>query len=176
MKKIAIGSQNPVKISAVQNAFGALWKGEEFLFEGISVASGVAEQPMSVQETLQGAKTRASLAQEQSKGDFGVGLEGGIWEIDGQFFTGAWAVVISDEGVMGMASSIHAPLGKKFLDLIRQGYELGKAGDIITGRTNLKHQEGYFGVISGNALTRERQYTDAVIAALARMKYPELME
>ncbi|MFA0173262.1 DUF84 family protein, partial [Vibrio splendidus] len=62
----------------------------EFDFKGISVPSGVADQPMSNDETYQGAVNRVHNAtQAQPDADFHVGLESGI---EGKV-TFAWMVV-----------------------------------------------------------------------------------
>jgi len=47
---------------------------------------------------------------------------------------------------------------------------------MITGKENTKQDNGYFGIISDNLITREKGYIDAVIMALARFKKPEIFE
>jgi len=62
------------------------------------------------------------------------------------------------------------------MKLINKGVELDKANDMITGKENTKQDNGYFGIISDNLITREKGYIDAVIMALARFKKPEIFE
>ena len=79
MRTVIVGSTNPVKLTAVQTGFGAMFPQERFNFRGIDVPSGVSAQPQSDAETLQGAKQRAANAREQVPGaDFWVGIEGGV--------------------------------------------------------------------------------------------------
>jgi len=78
--------------------------------------------------------------------------------------------VIDQKGTMGFGSSISAPVAPKFIKLIQEGIDLGKATDIVSGKENTKQKEGYFGLISNNLITREKGYTDAVIMALAPFK------
>ena len=54
--KIAVGSTNPVKLTAVRIAAQGQWP--DAVVEGFAVASGVAEQPRSDAETRQGAENR----------------------------------------------------------------------------------------------------------------------
>ena len=81
MKKIVVASKNPVKINAVRDAFEKMFPNEVFNMEGISVSSGVSDQPISDTETLQGALNRAGNAEKENlHADFWVGIEGGIEE------------------------------------------------------------------------------------------------
>lgn len=52
---VAVGSTNPVKIEASKLAFEAVWPKRVFEVEGVSVSSGVSDQPMSDQESITGA-------------------------------------------------------------------------------------------------------------------------
>lgn len=176
MEKVAIGSQNPVKISCIKKAFLAFWREKEFDFISISVPSGVNEQPKSDKECILGAKNRAKKALKMAKTDFGVGIEGGIIETDKHFFARAWVVIIDNKGRIGLGSSLSAPVPSRYMNLINKGIELGKANDIITGVENTKHKNGYFGFISDNLITREKGYVDAVVMALARFKKPEIFK
>ncbi len=64
MPKIIVASQNPVKIDAVRQGFEQLFAGKyengelgELEITGVSVPSGVPDQPMGQQQTLLGACT-----------------------------------------------------------------------------------------------------------------------
>ena len=59
---VALGSTNPGKLRAVQEGLAA-WPGPSiFDVQGVSTASGVAEQPMGLEETARGARNRAAGA------------------------------------------------------------------------------------------------------------------
>ena len=64
LMRVIVASQNPVKIKAVQDAYATFLPELPVETVGVQVASGVADQPMSDDETLQGAWQRASNAQE----------------------------------------------------------------------------------------------------------------
>lgn len=174
MKKIAIGSHNPVKIAATRKAFLSFWPKSQFEFLNVNASSGVSDQPMSDRECIKGARNRAKKVLRQTKADYGVGIEGGICKVEGCYFARAWAVVIDKKGNVGFGSSISAPVATKLMKLIHKGIELGKANDILTGRENTKQKEGYFGLISDNIITREKGYIDAVIMALAPFKNKDI--
>lgn len=55
---VAVGSTNPVKVNAVQEAFRACFPGWMFDVRGIKAASGVSDQPMTDKETRSGAIVR----------------------------------------------------------------------------------------------------------------------
>jgi non-canonical (house-cleaning) NTP pyrophosphatase len=70
-KKIIVASKNPVKIAAALAGFQRMFPDITYTTHGISVPSGVPEQPLSDAETLQGALNRAKNAREaEPEGDF----------------------------------------------------------------------------------------------------------
>lgn len=174
MKKVAVGSQNPVKIASVKNAFTAAFPEETWEIVGTDVSSGVSHQPLSEIETITGARNRAREALEAAQADFGVGLEGGMNQIEGKWFDCGWIVVVDKNGNEGMASSVRMSVPQKFIDIIESGKELGHATDMLFDTENSKQDIGYFGLMTNGHLTREKEYTDAVIAALAKFLHPHL--
>lgn len=59
--KVIVASQNPVKINTTKLGFQLMLPDEEFEFIGVKADSGVSDQPMSNEETLNGAKSRYFL-------------------------------------------------------------------------------------------------------------------
>ena len=148
--------------------------GEDFEFVGISVPSGVPDQPMSNNETLQGAKNRATNAQtEMPEADFWVGLEGGIEKQGSEMECFAWCVVLSKEK-MGKARTSTFFLPQKIVELVDGGMELGAADDVVFQRTNSKQANGAIGILTGDVIDRTSYYVDALVLALIPFKNPEL--
>lgn len=172
--KIAVGSKNPVKIEAVERAFRALWPDEAWEVTGVSVPSGVSDQPMSDEESIRGARNRARLAQETLAADYGVGLEGGLHQIGEHHFDCGWAVVVNQEGLEGVGSTLRMLTPPPVMKLIQGGMELGTANDTIFGLQNSKQAAGHFGIMTKNVITRSDGYRDGVISALARFVHPHL--
>lgn len=171
---IAVGSTNPVKIDAARAAFAAVWPNEPLAVSGIAVTSGVAAQPMSDAEAIRGARTRAHAALAQGATDFGVGFEGGLQNVAGTYFTCGWVVVVGRDGREGIGSSLKMAIPPRILAMIREGMELGDVQDHVFQRTNSKHDIGYFGLATDNAVTRTQGYRDGAIAALAPFIHPEI--
>ena len=174
MKKIVVASLNPVKEEAVRTAFQRAFPDETFLVEGISVPSGVSDQPMTDAETLMGARHRADNARAaRPEADYWVGVEGGCDYFEEALVAFAWVQVVGSVGA-GSARTAMFQLPKKVQDLIEKGYELGEADDLIFGRSNSKRESGAVGLLSGNAITRATYYEHAVILALFPFRNREL--
>ena len=163
MKKVIIASKNPVKINATKKAFEEVFN-DHFEFEGVSADSLVSDQPMSNEETLKGATNRIENIQNL-KADFFVSIEGGVDLLDDNYEAFAW-IVISDKNKVGKAKTATFPLPMKISNLIKKGYELGDADDMVFKRSNSKQKNGAVGILSDNLITRTDYYTHAIILAL----------
>jgi inosine/xanthosine triphosphatase len=175
MTKIVVGSKNQLKIDAAVDGFRKMFP--DALCEGFGVltASGVSAQPMGEDETFTGAKNRAVNAlNEMPEADFGVGIEGGIEERDGEMLAYAWIVVCSKDGKIGKGRSSAFVLPPPVAELIRQGKELGEADDIVFGKTNSKQANGAVGLLTGDVIVRRGYYTEAACLAFIPFKNPEL--
>lgn len=175
MKKIVIASKNPVKINATLNGFQKMFPKETFEIEGVSVLSGVNDQPKNDSETFQGARNRADNAcKENPKADFWVGIEGGIDEKNSETETFAWVVVRTKEKGFGKSRTGTFFLPPQIAEFIKQGKELGEADDIVFGRTNSKQENGAVGILTDNVVDRTKYYTESVVLALIPFKNKKL--
>jgi inosine/xanthosine triphosphatase len=173
---VAVGSQNPVKIEAVRLAYMALWPVEHWVVEGCSVASSVADQPMSDGEARQGAQTRASRALEALHADYGVGLEGGLQQVEDYWFNCGWVSVVDTKGREGIGTTIRMIVPPAVMKVVLTGQELGDACDLVFMGIDTKRANGHFGLMTNDAIHRTGAFRDAVISALARFLHPQLME
>lgn len=172
---IAVGSKNPVKIESARAGFQAMFPENIFSAEGYDVASGVSDQPMSSQETLQGATNRARALRELNPtADFFVGIEGGIETINDTLFASAWIVVIDRGGTSTLGRSGAFPLPPGVKRLVDSGVELGHANDKVFEQHNSKQQGGAVASLTGGVITRHSLYEHAMALALATFKHPEL--
>lgn len=174
MKKVVIASKNPVKIQAVKNGFEKLFPTKEFEFVGVSVSSGVPDQPFGNNETFIGVKNRVDNASgEVKEADFYVGIEGGIEHIEDEMEVFAWVLIKSDRKY-GKARTGTFFLPRQIVDLIKEGKELGEADDIVFKGNNSKQKNGTVGSLTGNVIDRTEYYTQTVILALIPFINPDL--
>ncbi|RIJ42353.1 inosine/xanthosine triphosphatase [Pontibacter oryzae] len=167
---VVVASKNPVKVQAALDGFDRMFPDREFVAQPLSVPSGVADQPVSEQETLQGALNRVQNARHvQPEADFWIGIEGGVAEEYGQLAAFAW-VVVQDREQLGKARSGTFYLPPAVQQLVQQGIELGKANDMIFNHENSKQKGGAIGILSNNALSRRELYEQAVVLALVPIK------
>ena len=176
MRKIVVASKNPTKINAALNGFQEMFPNETFEATGISVPSGVSDQPIGDEETYQGAYNRAQGAKTAiPDADYWVGIEGGNIVIDKEMEVMAWIIVLS-KTQMGKARTAGFYLPPRIVELVNEGYELGDADDMVFGVENSKQTGGSSGLLTDNVMTRIRFYTPAVILALIPFKKPRLYQ
>jgi inosine/xanthosine triphosphatase len=174
MMKIAVGSQNPVKIEAVKRAFKKAFGQCEV--RGISVSSDISDMPMNFEEAIKGAKNRAKKAIEKLKADFGVGLEGGFEKTKmGTFLSGIVAIV-DKKGRWGLGKGQGILMPEKIIKEVKQGKELGEVMDEIRGLKNTKQHDGAVGFFTKNLISRTQSFETATIYALARFLREEIFK
>src|SRR4051812_16996062 len=173
MKTIVVASINPVKIMAALEGFKRMFPDQHFEALGVTVPSGVSDQPMSDQETLTGAMNRACAAHDQHPGDYWIGIEGGIEQNHGEMACFAWIVVLSKERT-GKSRTATFYLPHEVSALVKQGLELGDADDKVFGKSNSKQQNGSVGILTGDVIPRAGYYEHAVMMALFPFKTPQL--
>ncbi len=173
MKTIVVASANPVKVTAALDGFRRLFPQEEIQARSISVYSGIRAQPLSDEETFQGALNRVLAAQRADpQADFWLGLEGGVAEVAGDLVAFAW-VVITDGTRIGTSRTGTFSLPAAVVELIRQGVELGEADDIVFQRSNSKQTNGAIGLLTGDVVDRAELYHQSVILALVPFLNPQ---
>jgi inosine/xanthosine triphosphatase len=166
VRRVTVGSTNPVKIAAVRVILSRLVPAATV--DGVTVESGVPDQPFGDEETIRGALARARAARELSVADLGFGIEGGVVEMpDGSMRTCAWAAVVSADGRHGIGGSLAMPLPTAVARLIRQGMELGHAMDALSGQSETKRGAGAVGILTAGLVDRQRAYEVLVAYALA---------
>ncbi|MCL3782342.1 non-canonical purine NTP phosphatase [Prolixibacteraceae bacterium JC049] len=163
-QKIVVASKNPVKVKAVELATASIFQNNIEVL-GANAQSGVSDQPMSNDETFQGAQNRASEVKKKfPNADYWVGIEGGIDVEHGKMIAFAWIVVL-DKTEKGTARTASFELPDTIAQLINQGIELGDADDRVFGQSNSKQQNGAVGLLTNDIITRTTLYQPAVVMA-----------
>lgn len=163
--KIMIGSKNPTKVSACKAVF------PECEIAGITVASGVSEQPLTDEETRQGAINRAYAVLEEGKADVAVGLEGGIMIIAGSLYLCNWGALITATGELYTASGARIELPKDFMQPLKEGKELGDIMEVYANKENVRSKEGAVGIFTNDLVDRSEMFTHVMKLLRGQMEY-----
>ncbi|UFJ41605.1 DUF84 family protein [Brevibacillus humidisoli] len=165
--KIALGTTNQAKRKAVVLATDT----EPVC---LSVPSGVADQPLSEEETIQGAINRAKHALDRMPdADVGLGLEGGL-TFDARF-TQQWylfSVCAAWDGErLCLGKGLYFPIPNWVGERVsRENIELGTIIDELGETEGSNQKEGAYGMFTGGRITRAEVFCQAVIAALTPLR------
>ena len=166
--KILVGTQNPVKIAATEQAFSKYFDNVEVI--GVKVDSKVPDQPIN-DETFEGAKNRAlelTRINKQKKlgAQFFVGIEGGIIKRYSRWFAFGGMCIININGKIGFGTSLHFELPDVVVNQLVNGVELGDVMDEISGVHNTKQKGGAIEYFTKGVMDRKAIYIQGLIAAL----------
>jgi inosine/xanthosine triphosphatase len=169
--KVAVGSNNPVKVQATAEAFQEVF-GEIKIIEK-EVNSEVPDQPFG-NEIIDGSKNRAKNVLKITNADFGVGIESGIMKLDERWYNLGFITITDKKGRMGTGTSGWFECPSSILEEIKKGKELGEVIDKITGEKNVKKQDGAIGILTKRKISRKNLYKHGVLMALIPFLSPEL--
>ena len=173
--KVVIASKRAPKVNGVQRAFRKLadvYALGDVAFESISVESGVSATPLSVDELLKGAEQRAKSAFVEARQQtnrslllYSVGVEGGISIFRGRTFLQSW-VCIYDGRELGFGSSGSIEIPPALSDaVVRDGGDLGVVIDRFADQHNVRSNQGTWGILTNDLITREDSFELAAINA-----------
>lgn len=174
--KILVGSENPVKLEAVKDAFIFYFDKVEVI--GIKVPSGVPDQPIN-DETLRGAENRAAILKELNKterldADFFIGVEGGIVEKYGRWFAFGGMCIMDIKGNKSFGTSAHFELPDEVTKRLLEREELGEVMDEIMRLKNTKQKMGAIGFFTKGIMNRKELYIPGIISALVPFNHPDM--
>lgn len=151
---IQVGSLNKTKIQAVRSVYP-----DSFNVIGKNVEVTISEQPMSDQETRQGAIERAEAC--SGKDRIGIGLEGGIMVIEDTLYLCSWGA-LADGNQIVTASGARLALPDSFYASLLEGRELKDIMDSYTERSGVSHKEGAVGVFTNGLISRTSMFSHIV--------------
>jgi inosine/xanthosine triphosphatase len=131
--RLNLGSNNPLKLQAVQAEF------PQAQIVAHDVPSGVASQPMTLEETILGAKNRAKAAFGDCK--YSVGIESGLMPAavrTGYLNVCVCAIYDGKEFYVGMSPGFEHK--SEVIDLVKSGHEVSTAYQQLN---NTKELIGY---------------------------------
>ncbi|MDP5211485.1 inosine/xanthosine triphosphatase [Pseudoalteromonas tunicata] len=170
--QIRVGSTNPVKVNAVKTAFSAAFVDHIIECIATDAPSDVAAQPMTEQETLQGAINRVAFCQ-QFAADYYVAIEGGVDHFSYGAATFAY-VVIANANEQHVGRGANLPLPTAIYQSLLEGKELGPLMDELFNTHNIKQKGGAIGLLTNGLANREGNYHHALLLALAPFLHPAL--
>ncbi|MBK8987509.1 MAG: inosine/xanthosine triphosphatase [Chloroflexi bacterium] len=172
--RIAVGSTNPVKVTAVQTIVSQLWP--EAVVTAVSVATGVSHMPLNDDETITGARNRARAARAAVNADLGFGLEGGVHPDPIGLVLQGWVVVTDGNGREGIGGAGRLRLPAGLASRVLAGEELGPVMDELLGEANVKAKGGAVGALTGGLVPRAQAFALGVAYALAPFVAPEFYD
>lgn len=154
--KIAIGTQNPTKVNAVKHSFMPHITAEFF---SVNAPSNVSAQPLSDDETIEGAINRAFNARTAIQADIGVGLEGGLIKTKQGYFLCNWGAIVDHklEPIVAGGARIIVPneIGRS----VFHGKELGDVMDEYVNLHKVRHNQGAIGIFTNGLVDRTSMFT-----------------
>ena len=170
---IGIGSTNIVKVEAVEEIIRGYPLLADATCVAVSAPSGVDDQPMSLEETIRGAKNRAKNAFVAC--DYSFGIESGLFEAPGSAtgYLEACVCAIFDGTNYHLGLSCGFEVPPALLSLIlKEKMTLGDAcyQSGISTNTNLGSAEGLIGILSKNRINRKIYTQQAVMTALIQLE------
>lgn len=157
--KLCIASTNPAKIGAVESALEKLGIQAEINHQ--EAQSGVSAQPFSIEETKAGAINRAHYVLADY--DAAIGLEGGVFELDGTLYLCNCGALVTSSGAVYVAGGAQVPLPAEIATLLRAGEELGPVMDRYAHETGIRHHKGAIGILTAGKLNRIEMFSQIIV-------------
>lgn len=163
--KVNIGSRNPVKVQATRNILEKIY--DDLEVYSVEVDSGVPDQPIGLDQTIEGAINRAKEAYYQDC-DLGVGVESGLLKTP-HTITGyvdlQWCAIFDGEKVtLGVSAGFEYP--PMVVEEVLKGKEVGDVMDQLTGVDDLGEKMGAVSYLSRGMLDRTGNTEQCVLMAM----------
>jgi inosine/xanthosine triphosphatase len=170
--KFNVGSKNKAKVEAVAEILKEYPHLAGAQVDGVDAASGVSDQPKSLEETVAGAMNRAKAAFADC--DYSIGLESGLMRVP-ETKTGFMDVCVSaiydgKEFHLGLSSAwehsgIFDLVVNKGLDISEAANQLG-----LTHNPGIGAAEGAIGILTKGRLDRKAYTKQALRTALIHLE------
>ncbi|MBI4017132.1 MAG: inosine/xanthosine triphosphatase [Candidatus Aenigmarchaeota archaeon] len=175
--KIIVASKNQVKVDAVKEVISQYQFLANAEISSAAVASGVSEQPKSLEEMVRGAINRAISSFEYCNYSFGI--ESGLMEVPytktGLMDTCACVIYDGKETHIGLSCAFECP-ESIMQTVLQEGCDLNhaflKAG--LTSNPKLGNADGAIGLLTKGRVTRKDYTKQAVMMALIHLENDEL--
>ncbi|WP_100373807.1 DUF84 family protein [Bacillus sp. FJAT-45037] len=164
---IGIGTKNPAKVHAVIDTLIR----EPYEFISVDAPSGVASQPFSEEETMEGAMNRAKHTLSVTNANIAFGLEGGVVQTSAGLMLCNWGALVSDTDQIFVASGAKIPLPVDVEKDLKLGHELGDVMARLTENRDIRKKEGAIGIFTAERLTRKAMFSHIVQILYGQYEY-----
>jgi len=162
---IAVGTKNPAKVEGVRRAFAKHFPSIEI--KTIDSSSVTKAQPIGLDQMMEGAASRAKFAISKLGGDFGVGVEAGIFLLGETYFDHQQAAIVNAAGKVSLGHSAGYPLPRKTVDaIIKEGKELERWAEKASGIGQIGDKGGLVHYLTKGVMTRTDLTEQCVLMAL----------
>jgi inosine/xanthosine triphosphatase len=168
---VAVGSTNPAKVKGTRLAFGRALGLRTTTIKAVKTIPFVGSQPLSLEETVEGAQERAMFALESARTDFGVGVEAGLVELGrswpGHCLNLQVAAIVDATGRLSFGCSSGFPIPAEFVEKLKQDrQELDRYTHQLAGAKKVREEEGIVYHLSKKRLSRVEMTEQCVSMAL----------
>ena len=163
--KVAVGSTNKVKVDAVRNIFTQAFG----LVEVVSIEPETKSEKQPLEErTIDGAINRAKAAVERSGGDYGVGIEAGLFfnKRLGKHIDIQYCAILDSGGKMTVGHGPGFEYPPEVIKAVLEGGSVGEMMSKITQIDKIGHKMGSIGYLSDGMIDRTSLTEIAVLMAL----------
>ncbi|MCE5317292.1 MAG: inosine/xanthosine triphosphatase [Parachlamydia sp.] len=177
---VAVGSTNQVKIRAVETVLKDYPTFNQAMVVSCKVPTEVADQPLSLTETIRGAKKRAKNAYHACVHcKYSIGIESGLMKVretkSGYMEFTVCCIYDGKEYYLGQSAAYEMP--QHIIDLVVKA-KMNMAEACFYGglTTDLKlgEKEGDIGILSKGRMTRQDHSQQALIVALIQLENQSL--
>jgi non-canonical (house-cleaning) NTP pyrophosphatase len=188
--RVAVGSTRQPEVEAVKEAWRVFSRlilqdpEEPVTFLSYHVPKNAPELPLSIADLMEGARSRVEnlmlqLKRERQEADFYVGLESGL-NLSGPqgprrlAFLESWAYVSDGHlGYFGHGGGICVPpcIADPAID---RDIELGIVLDRLAATRKVASEEGVWGVLTHDLLSRKHSFVTALLCAFAPFYQPSV--
>jgi len=162
---VAVGTKNPAKLDGVKKAFSKYFPDIEL--RPVDSSSVAKAQPRGLEEMVEGAKARAKFALSRAGGDYGVGVEAGIFTISGVYFDNQQAAIVDPAGRFSIGHSAGYMLPAEAMEeMFRKGDELERWAETLSGVNEVGDKGGLIQYLTQDRMTRADLTEQCVLTAL----------
>ena len=162
---VAVGTRNPAKVEGIRRALAKYYSAVKLL--PVDSSAVAKAQPRGLAEMMTGATARAKFALSKMGGDFGVGVEAGIFTIGDVYFDNQVAAVTDPGGRVSLGHSAGYSLPRVEIErLLDEGSELERWAEKVSGIKEVGDKGGLIDFLTNGKMSRTDLTEQCVLTAL----------